>query len=74
MNWAILSKKIFTLQNVNFFLHFTTTDPKYLLWNREIFNKPTFLPGSPVINVNIKEDSYFLTGYGLKTGGKRAVK
>ena len=25
MNWTILSKKKITLQNVNFFLHFTTT-------------------------------------------------
>ena len=27
MNWAVLSKKNFTLQNVNFFLHFKATDP-----------------------------------------------
>ena len=31
MNQAISSKKMFTFQNENFFLHFTATDPSYVV-------------------------------------------
>ena len=63
-------------KNVHFLSRYLSVKTKKSepFWNGEIFNKPTFA-GSCCHKCKHKGRLiFFKTGYGLKTGGKRAVK